>query len=99
MNGVPEARIRTVNDTEASGSGDYVLYWMIAFRRAEHNFSLQRAVRWAKELNKPLVILEALRCGYYRLHRFVMEGMADNAERFAEKNVSPIVLDRWHMQE
>ena len=42
-------------------SGDYVLYWMTAFRRTHWNFSLQRAVDWSKELNRPLLIFEALR--------------------------------------
>jgi deoxyribodipyrimidine photo-lyase len=91
VSSVPTLRIRTVSDAEASANGDYVLYWMIACRRAEYNFSLQRAVHWAKELKKPLLIFEALRCGYRwasdRLHRFVVEGMADNAERFAKKHV------------
>ncbi|MDC0937109.1 deoxyribodipyrimidine photolyase [Pirellulales bacterium] len=90
MSSVPSLRIRTINGEEVAGSGDYVLYWMIAFRRAECNFSLQRAVEWAKQLNKPLVIFEALRCGYPwasdRLHRFVIEGMADNSQRFAKKS-------------
>lgn len=61
------------------------LYWMIAFRRTHWNFSLQRAVEWARELNKPLVIFEPLRIGYRwasdRLHRFVLDGMADQARR------------------
>lgn len=91
MNCVPALRIRAANEGIVSESGDYVLYWMISFRRAEYNFSLQHAVAWAKQLNKPLVILEALRCGYPwasdRLHRFVIEGMVDNAARFAGKNV------------
>jgi deoxyribodipyrimidine photo-lyase len=60
---------------------------MIAFRRARWNFSLDRAVEWCRELGKPLLVLEALRCGYPwasdRLHRFVIEGMAENARRFA----------------
>jgi deoxyribodipyrimidine photo-lyase len=88
---VPPLRIRTVNREEVSDSGDYVLYWMIAHRRAGYNFSLQRAVEWAKKLSKPLVILEALRSDYpwasERLHRFVIEGMADNAQQFSKRNV------------
>lgn len=84
MERVPPLRIRRINDAELSERGEYVLYWMTAFRRLRFNFSLQRAVEWAKELNKPLVILEALRCDYRwasdRLHHFVMQGMADNAE-------------------
>ena len=55
---------------------------MIANRRLDWNFSLQQAVNHAVQLGKPLLILEALRCGYQwasdRLHRFVLQGMADN---------------------
>jgi deoxyribodipyrimidine photo-lyase len=64
---------------------------MIANRRARWNYSLDRAIDWAKELNKPLVVLEALRCGYRwasdRLHHFILRGMADNAERFKRTEV------------
>jgi deoxyribodipyrimidine photo-lyase len=67
---------------------DYVLYWMTAFRRTRWNFSLQHAIGLAKELDKPLVILEALRVGYRwasdRLHHFVIQGMADNQKRLAD---------------
>jgi deoxyribodipyrimidine photo-lyase len=64
--------------------GDYVIYWITAYRRTTWNYSLDRAVEWAKELDKPLVILEALRCGYQwasdRLHEFILNGMSDHAE-------------------
>jgi deoxyribodipyrimidine photo-lyase len=80
---VPDFRIHRCNATRENPQGDYILYWMIANRRTHWNFSLQRAVEWSKQLNRPLVILEALRCGYQwasdRLHRFVVEGMKDNA--------------------
>ncbi len=85
-NKVPEIRVRDQNNAPLRRDGDFVLYWMIAFRRPEWNFSLQRAIEWAHELNKPLVVFEALRSDYPwandRLHRFVMDGMADNARRF-----------------
>ncbi len=91
MNAIPETRIRTVNALDPSADGDYVLYWMISYRRGTYNFSLERAVEWAKQLGKPLVILEALRCDYPwasdRLHWFVIEGMADNAAHFARHPV------------
>ncbi len=91
MHSVPELRIRKVNDAPVNGKGDFVLYWMIAFRRTAWNYSLQRAVEWAQELNKPLIVLEALRCGYQwasdRLHRFILEGMADNARSLKKSKV------------
>lgn len=92
MNEIAKLRIRSTNNAEVVASHDYVLYWMIAYRRSRQNFSLQRAVYWAKQLNKPLVILEALRCDYPwasdRLHRFIIEGMQVNAAQFAKKPVS-----------
>ncbi|MFN0056013.1 MAG: deoxyribodipyrimidine photolyase [Planctomycetales bacterium] len=82
---VPPIRITTCNAAPVNSAGDYVLYWMIAFRRTGWNFSLQRAVEWAVQLRKPLVIFEPLRVQYRwasdRLHRFVIDGMADNARR------------------
>lgn len=84
---VPDARIRACNDRPVDSSGELVLYWMIAARRAHHSFALDRAVDHATALRKPLVILEPLRIGYRwasdRLHRFVIDGMADNERRFA----------------
>lgn len=83
---VPEIRIRQQNGRPVRPDGDFVLYWMIAARRATWNFALQRAVEWAEKLGKPLVVLEALRCDYPwasdRLHRFILDGMADNAAAF-----------------
>ncbi len=79
---VPPLRIRQANTAPLRPGGDYVLYWMIAQRRTRYNFSLQRAAQWARHLQKPLVILEALRVGYRwasdRIHRFVLDGMSDN---------------------
>jgi deoxyribodipyrimidine photo-lyase len=64
---------------------------MTATRRVERNFGLQRSVEWATELKRPLVVLEALRCGYPwasdRLHRFIMDGMLDNRTHWQGKPV------------
>ena len=91
MTQVPDFRIHKCNEAEDNPRGDYVLYWMIANRRTYWNFSLQRAVEWSNRFNKPLVILEALRCGYQwasdRIHRFVAEGMQDNAARLDNTGV------------
>lgn len=84
---VPEIRISACNDRPTRPDGKFVLYWMIANRRTQYNFALQRAVEYANEWKKPLVILEALRCDYRwasdRLHRFVLQGMAVNRQRCA----------------
>ncbi len=71
--------------------GEFVLHWMVAFRRPRWNFALQYAAERARELDKPLVILEALRTGYEwasdRLHRFILDGMRAHREYFRDRNV------------
>jgi deoxyribodipyrimidine photo-lyase len=82
------ARLRRLNAHPTRASGDYVLYWMQAYRRLARNHALDYALRCAAELRKPLVVYEGLRLDYpwasARLHRFVLEGMRDNA-REAER--------------
>ncbi len=88
---VPGVRIRFANDAPIRADRAYVLYWMIAARRARSNFALQRAVELALELRRPLVVLEALRAGYAwasdRTHAFVLQGLADNVRAFARTRV------------
>lgn len=87
----PAIRIQLLNDGPTRPDGAYVLYWMTAFRRGTYNFALQRAVELARELGKPLLILEALQSDYpwasTRLHRFVIEGMRENQRHFSTRGV------------
>lgn len=89
---VPKIRIQECNSAAVRVDGDFVLYWMTANRRPTWNFSLQRAVEYAKELKKPLLVFEALRSGYQwtsdRIHHFVIQGMADNALAFKRKKAT-----------
>jgi deoxyribodipyrimidine photo-lyase len=88
---VPVLRLRNCNEAPVRASR-YVLYWMIATRRLTFNFALDRALEHCRELGKPLVIFEPLRCGYPwasdRLHRFVIDGMGDNAAACEKAEVS-----------
>jgi len=92
VSSVPDLRVRTGNHKGINPGGRFVLYWMIANRRVHWNDSLDRAIDWAKELNKPLLILEALRCGYAwasdRIHHFILRGMADNAQNVKGSSVA-----------
>lgn len=88
---VPAIRLRSGHGRgkgEVVSEGDYVLYWMTAFRRPRWNFALERAVDWARSLRKPLVVLEALRVDYRwacdRFHTCVAQGMRDNRDAFVE---------------
>jgi deoxyribodipyrimidine photo-lyase len=65
---------------------------MIGARRPAWNFALDRAMWWARELKRPVVVLEPLRSGYRwasdRLHQFVVDGMRDNARAFERAQVT-----------
>ncbi len=88
---VPSLRLRMLNSQPIRGEQAWVLYWMTAFRRTRSNYALQTARDLAKRLNKPLVVLEAVRVRYRwasdRFHRFIIEGMRDNATACAECDV------------
>ncbi len=65
---------------------------MLAQRRVTHNFALERAIQWSKQLGKPLLILESVTLVYEyaspRQHVFLLQGMADNQARLARKPVT-----------
>ena len=86
-----EHRLRVLRDEAPRGDGDYVLYWMTAARRLSWNFALDRAIEWAVELDKPLLVFEPLRAGYRwasaRHHQSVIDGMADQADRLESSPV------------
>lgn len=83
---VPLERVRAIRDLPPSPRGGFVVYWMTAFHRSRYNFALDQAVDWANRLGQPLLILEILFADYSyasdRLHRFFLEGMADNERAF-----------------
>ncbi len=83
-------RVKTLNDAPVR-ERSYVLYWMVAYRRATSNFALQHAAALARSLRKPLLVYEPLssecRWACDRFHQFVYEGMQENARRFAAKGV------------
>lgn len=91
MDLVPDIRIRKGNNSRINPDGSFVLYWMIANRRLNWNYSVDRALELAMELNKPLVVLEALDCDYKwasdRLHGFIIEGMRENCREARDKNI------------
>ena len=84
---LPPERLTALNDVPLDPTREIVVYWQIMARRTRHNFALQHAVETARALGRPLVVLEALRAGYPwandRLHRFALDGMADDAAAYA----------------
>ncbi|NNF05889.1 MAG: deoxyribodipyrimidine photolyase [Candidatus Eisenbacteria bacterium] len=87
-----ELRINQANQQPLQDKGKYVLYWMIANRRLQSNFSLDRAVAWCHELKLPLLIFEPLRIGYDwasdRHHQFVVDGMVEKQQELEGSEVA-----------
>lgn len=85
-------RVNTLNAAPVRHHGAYVLYWMVASRRLEWNFALDRAAWHARALGLPLVILEAIRADYPwaspRHHAFCLDGMREHGERLAGSGVA-----------
>lgn len=88
VHSVPENRVRTTNAVSVRADGRWVVYWMTAYRRTRYNFALQRARDWARQLARPLIVLESLPVGCvwasHRFHDFIIQGMRDNAHDFAK---------------
>lgn len=65
---------------------------MTAARRTRHHPGLQHAVACCQTLRLPLVVLEPLRVDYpyacARFHRFLIEGMRDNAAQLAAHHIT-----------
>lgn len=89
---IPSTRRRLLNDGALRSEGQFILYWMTSARRTRFNFALDRALELAGELQKPLVVLEALRCDYPyasdRHHRFLLEGMRVHEAEFGAAGVT-----------
>lgn len=87
-----DPRGSTLSARPIRADGAYVLYWMIAARRTRWSPALDRALRLARGLGKPLLVLEPLRIGYPwaspRFHRFIVEGMVDQADAFGRAGVT-----------
>lgn len=87
----PRDRIAVLRDRPPRVEARYVLYWMTTARRPAFNHALDRALAWCRRLKKPLLVLEALRCGYRwaspRFHHFIIDGMADNKAAFDRAGV------------
>lgn len=80
-----------MNSRAVVPSREFVLYWMISSRRSAWNPALDRALEYCVQLQKPLVVLEALRLDYpwasERLHAFVLDGMRDNVRAFDRRGL------------
>jgi deoxyribodipyrimidine photo-lyase len=89
---VPRERIRAASQAPLRAERPLVLYWMHAQRRVRWNHALARAVELARELQRPLLVVETIGCdepwASDRHHAFVLAGMAENRRRLEGRRVA-----------
>jgi len=87
----PPERIRILNDRPERSGAAYVLYWIQMYHRAEQNWALTAALEAANRRGLPLVVYHGLGCTYPyandRIHRFILEGVAELKDRFAQRGL------------
>ena len=75
---IEESRIRPLNENRPK-KGEFVLYWMQASQRAEHNHALEFAIEQANELKLPVIVYFGLTDTFpeanERHYYFMLEGL------------------------
>lgn len=88
-------RCRTLNEDPSNEDGNYVLYWMQASMRGEHNPALERAVQIANDHAVPLVVVCTVITDYpeasARHFTFMLTGMGQ-ALRAIERRGATVVV-------
>jgi deoxyribodipyrimidine photo-lyase len=88
---VPSDRITRLNERPERSGADFVVYWIQMYHRAEQNWALTAAIETANRLRLPLVVYHGLGHTYPhandRIHRFILEGVAELGERFERRGI------------
>ena len=93
---IQEERVRNLNE-EGTLDGDYVLYWMQASQRAEHNHALEYAVQQANRLDQRLLVVFGLTDDYpeanLRHYAFMLEGLQAARETLKGRGIKLVVRE------
>ena len=85
-------RVTVLADHEPRGDGRYVLYWMQASMRAEHNPALEYAIQRANEHEVPLVVTTTVIANYpdasARHFHFMLSGMGQALSAIARRGAT-----------
>ncbi len=88
-------RIRTLNGAEPNADGRFVLYWMQASMRAEHNPALEFAIQTANDHEVPLVVVTTIITDYPdsspRHYAFMLAGMGQALAAIERRGATVIV--------
>ncbi|MEP1125195.1 MAG: deoxyribodipyrimidine photo-lyase [Ilumatobacter sp.] len=88
-------RCRALNEATPNADGRYVLYWMQASMRAEHNPALERAIQIANDHRAPLVVACTVVTDYPeaspRHFAFMLAGMGQALQAIERRGAGVVV--------
>ncbi len=88
-------RIHLLNRKEDRPDGRYVLFWIQQSQRAACNHALEYAIRFANEMDRPLLAVFGLFPSFpeagVRPYRFMIEGLADVQSDLAQKGIRLVI--------
>ena len=91
---IEKERIKTLNNQQLR-HGDFVVYWMQATQRTEHNQALDYAIILANKLKQPLLVYFAITNNYpeanERHYYFMLEGLKQVQTSLEEKNLQFLI--------
>jgi deoxyribodipyrimidine photo-lyase len=92
---IQKARIKALNKKEVK-KGAYVLYWMQASQRAEHNHALEYAIIKANELHQPTLVFFGITDhfpeGNERHYTFMLEGLREVKRSLEQRGIQMVIL-------
>lgn len=95
-------RVKELNQLPRNPDGEFVLYWMTSCRRFHHNAALERGIQIAVEMEKPLLVVEAVSIRHRwtsdRILTFFAQGVLDNQAIFNEKKLSYVPWVETHKE-
>jgi len=92
---IEKERIKLLNSQPINQKGDFVVYWMQATQRVEHNQALDYAILLANKLKQPLLVYFAITENYpeanQRHYYFMLEGLKEIQQSLAKKNIQFLI--------
>ncbi len=91
---VEESRVQFLN-RKSPLKGEYVLYWMQASQRVEHNHALEFAVGQANENKLPLIVYFGVTENFpeanERHYHFMLEGLREVRKKLHDKGIGMVI--------
>lgn len=89
-------RIHILKKGNINSKGDYVLYFMEASQRADHNPALEVALFFANQLRAPLVVYFGLTDKYrysnVRYYKFMLQGIIKTRHKLRQRGINFVIL-------